>query len=581
MSETPHCVHYMCRYAPLELLTAMGAEPSYLSSMPESFGDSVALLGSNICGFGKSLLDRVLAGEVEELVLTNCCDTIRSVADVIEAKKEAGELPKLKFLYFLDLPRDDGDCAVDLYAGQLLALKEAYEAYSGNRFDVKKFAAAVQVSHTQQVKPQRPYLALLGGKAGRELHMLAVRSMPLPVQNATCAAGRTFGEALPGEEVLQDEKALFAWYAGELLRQIPCMRMQDAQGRKRLFADPNLKGILYHTVRFCDFYSFEYADVKDHAAVPILKFETDYTMSASGQLATRFDAFAEEILTRYRDTPEIFADRFRKPKEEQPMQERPAGKYYAGIDSGSASTDVVILDADKNIVTYVIRPTGAGAGGSADKALQEALEKAGLTREDLAATVATGYGRASIETGSRSITEITCHAKGARFLDPTVRCVIDIGGQDSKVIALDEKGNVENFVMNDKCAAGTGRFLDMMARTLEMNLDEMSGRGLTYGEDITISSTCTVFAESEVVSLIAQNKSTDDIVHGLDKSVASKTALLAARVHGRGPFMMTGGVAKNAGVVKALGEKLGEPLIVSDKAQICGALGAALYAMEA
>lgn len=132
----------------------------------------------------------------------------------------------------------------------------------------------------------------------------------------------------------------------------------------------------------------------------------------------------------------------------------------------------------------------------------------------------------------KSITEITCHARGAHFLNPEVRTVIDIDGQDSKVIRLDENGAVANFVMNDKCAAGTGRFLEMMARTMEMDLDQMSEAGLTYKEDITISSMCTVFAESEVVSLIAQNKETDDIVHGLNKAVASKTAALAKRVGG-------------------------------------------------
>ena len=158
--------------------------------------------------------------------------------------------------------------------------------------------------------------------------------------------------------------------------------------------------------------------------------------------------------------------------------------------------------------------------------------------------------------------------------------MIDIGGQDSKVIVLDEDGRVAGFVMNDKCAAGTGRFLEMMARTMEMSLDEMSRHGLKYREDITISSTCTVFAESEVVSLIAENKDTDDIVHGLDKAVASKTASLVARAGGHAPFMMTGGVAKNEGLVRALTKELKSAPIISDMAQLCGALGAALYAAE-
>ena len=178
------------------------------------------------------------------------------------------------------------------------------------------------------------------------------------------------------------------------------------------------------------------------------------------------------------------------------------------------------------------------------------------------------------------ITEITCHARGAHFLDPEVRTVIDIGGQDSKVIRLDENGAVANFVMNDKCAAGTGRFLEMMARTMEMNLDQMSECGLEFKEDITISSMCTVFAESEVVSLIAQNKATDDIVHGLNKAVAVKTAALTRRVGGEEKYMMTGGVSKNKGLVKTLEEKLGTKLVISDKAQLCGALGAALFAAD-
>jgi predicted CoA-substrate-specific enzyme activase len=254
--------------------------------------------------------------------------------------------------------------------------------------------------------------------------------------------------------------------------------------------------------------------------------------------------------------------------------------YFAGIDSGSTSTDVVILDKDQNIVTGIILPTGAGAAIGAERALEEALKDAGLQREDIDAMVTTGYGRTAISDGDKSITEITCHARGAHFLNPEVRTVIDIGGQDSKVIRLDENGAVANFVMNDKCAAGTGRFLEMMARTMEMSLDDMGKAGLSYKEDITISSMCTVFAESEVVSLIAQNKATDDIVHGLNKAVASKTAALAKRVGGEERYMMTGGVSKNQGLVKTLEEKLGTTLVISDKAQLCGALGAALFAKD-
>ena len=256
--------------------------------------------------------------------------------------------------------------------------------------------------------------------------------------------------------------------------------------------------------------------------------------------------------------------------------------YFAGIDSGSTSTDVVILNKDHEIVTSIILPTGAGAAIGADRALAEALKEAGLQREDIDALVTTGYGRTAIKNGDKSITEITCHARGAHFLNPEVRTVIDIGGQDSKVIRLDENGAVANFVMNDKCAAGTGRFLEMMARTLGLSLEEMSTMGLEWKENIVISSMCTVFAESEVVSLVAQNKAVSDIIHGLNMSVASKVGALAARLgqDNPGEYMMTGGVAKNKGITNALEEKLGAKLYICDEAQLCGALGAALFAYE-
>ena len=544
--------YYICKYTPIELLTALGADCANLNGMQEGFDHADQLAHSNICGFGKSLLEAVLSGQVHELVLVNCCDTIRSVYDVL------AESGKLDFLYMLDMLHTGGACSRERTAAQLKGLAKAYAAYKGTTFD----AAAFRAAFVPPQKPRQPHISVLGARMGRELFEMVQNAMPYPVENQTCVHNRSVGEALPPEDAGFDE--LMDWYAAELLGQVPCMRMMDNTGRKRLFNDPDLRGIIYHTVKFCDFYSFEYAQVKQNVAVPLLKIESDYTLQSSGQLLTRLEAFAESMDAAHGEGKEI-----------------KMGKgYFAGIDSGSTSTDVVILDRDKKMVTGIILPTGAGAAIGAERALEEALQDAGLQREDIDAIVTTGYGRTAIQEGDKSITEITCHARGAHFLDPSVRTVIDIGGQDSKVIRLDENGNVVNFVMNDKCAAGTGRFLEMMARTMEMNLDEMSKAGLKYKEDITISSMCTVFAESEVVSLIAQNKPTDDIVHGLNKAVASKTAALAKRVGGEERYMMTGGVSKNEGLVKTLEERLGTTLVVSDKAQLCGALGAALFAMD-
>ena len=544
--------YYVCKYTPVELLTAFGAQCENLNQMPQGFELADQIAHPNLCGFGKALIEAVMAGEVKELVLVNCCDTIRSVYDILE---DSG---KLDFLYLVDILHSDGTCSRARTAVQLKGLARAYGAYKGTAFNEEKFRAAFVRPH----QLHEPYLTVLGARMGRELFSMVQEAMPLPVQNNSCVHNRSVGEEQPPEGL--DFDALMEWYAGELLHQLPCMRMLDNTGRNQMYHDPNLRGIIYHTVKFCDFYSFEYAELKQHAAVPLLKIESDYTVQSSGQLLTRLEAFAESIDPAQCEGKEISM-----------------GKgYFAGIDSGSTSTDVVILNRDREIVTDIILPTGAGAAIGAERALEEALKHAGLERNDIDALVTTGYGRTAIEQGDKSITEITCHARGAHYLDPEVRTVIDIGGQDSKVIRLNEDGSVANFVMNDKCAAGTGRFLEMMARTMEMSLDEMSVTGLEYGEDITISSMCTVFAESEVVSLIAQNKATDDIVHGLNKAVAAKTASLAKRVGGAEKYMMTGGVSKNKGLVKTLEERLGTELVISDKAQLCGALGAALFAAD-
>lgn len=253
--------------------------------------------------------------------------------------------------------------------------------------------------------------------------------------------------------------------------------------------------------------------------------------------------------------------------------------YTLGIDIGSTASKCVMLRDGREIAAKSLVSVGAGTSGP-QRAIAQVLEEAGKTREDMAFILATGYGRNSmLELADQQMSELSCHAKGASFLFPDVHTVIDIGGQDVKVLQI-ENGVMTNFVMNDKCAAGTGRFLEMMARTLELSLEEISTIGLQWKEEITISSMCTVFADSEVVSLVAQNKALPDIVHGLNQSVATRAAALFRRVGGENPCMMTGGVSRNRGVVAAIEERLGQPLFIHPDAQLCGALGAALFALE-
>ena len=251
----------------------------------------------------------------------------------------------------------------------------------------------------------------------------------------------------------------------------------------------------------------------------------------------------------------------------------------AGMDIGSITTETVIL-RDREVFSSVIMPTGANSRKAAERSLSAALGKASLDPEDVTAIVTTGYGRASFPRATKMITEITCHARGAFFLHPRTRTVIDIGGQDSKVIRLDTQGRNVDFQMNDKCAAGTGRFLEVMAHALEVKVEDLGRLSLVAPRSIKISSMCTVFAESEVVSLIADNQPKEVIIRGLHDSIADRILGMVNRLGIEEEVTLTGGVAKNEGVVRALEDRLGVKMFVPPEPQIIGALGAALLARD-
>jgi predicted CoA-substrate-specific enzyme activase len=260
--------------------------------------------------------------------------------------------------------------------------------------------------------------------------------------------------------------------------------------------------------------------------------------------------------------------------------ERGTGMLVAGIDIGAATAKAVIL-GDGGILGYAIRPMGHDVKLAANKVIKEALEKAGLSIsvDGLNYVVSTGYARGSIDFAHKTVTEIICHAKGAHFVIPSTRFIIDMGGQDSKAIEVDPEGNVTNFTMNDKCAAGTGRFLEVMAQVLEVeSVAEMGPLALQSKEPCRISSTCTVFAETEVVVLRAEGKDRKDLIAGVHKAVSSRVAAMASSLTIRPDAVFTGGVAKNIGVRKFLEEEFGMDLHVPDEPQIIGALGAALLA---
>ncbi len=557
-------IGYVCKYTPIEVFEAMGVEIDRIQPSVTNFNQADTLMHPNICSFAKSVLEDVLAGDYEGIVLTTCCDSIRRLYDVL--KENCPD----KFLYLLDVPRKVNDFSTEMYKNNILKMIHAYEAYSGRTFDEQKLGDLLtrrEEADRLRTAPKNKasvHVGLMGARCSKGIINLLEDNGVEILFDLTCTGLK--------REFQADQDRLLNSYTWQLLNQVPCMRMVKAVNRENYFEGfrDRLDGIIYHTVKFCDNYAYEYMDMKDRLGLPVLMVETDATKQCEGQIRTRVEAFIESL--KIAKGTALNHGGLKKSED---------GKMYVlGIDSGSTSTNAVILNERKEIVAFDVVRTGAKSGESADRILKGVLDKAGLKREDISLIVSTGYGRVSIPFADENVTEISCHGRGAHYFNPKVRTILDIGGQDSKAIRLNENGEVVDFVMNDKCAAGTGRFLEMMARTLEMDISEMGPESLKWKEDIDISSMCSVFAESEVISLIALNKEKADIAHGLHKAIANKSYSLMKRVGLNEAYMMTGGVAKNPGVVKAIEEKLGSSLYICSEPEIVGALGAALFALD-
>lgn len=251
--------------------------------------------------------------------------------------------------------------------------------------------------------------------------------------------------------------------------------------------------------------------------------------------------------------------------------------YFAGIDIGSTMTKVALMDEE--VISTIIGPTGPEQRRLANKVMERALEKAGLPFTSITYVVATGYGRINVPFADKQITEISCHARGVAYLFPSARTIIDIGGQDSKAIKIDH-GRPIDFVMNDKCAAGTGRFIELTADALGVPLEEMGSLALEGTHPAQISNLCTVFAVQEVVSRLADGIPLNDLLAGILESLASRISRMVNRLRITKEVVITGGGAKNAGLVKALSEKMNCDVLIPPEPLLTGALGAALLGKD-
>jgi (R)-2-hydroxyacyl-CoA dehydratese activating ATPase len=252
----------------------------------------------------------------------------------------------------------------------------------------------------------------------------------------------------------------------------------------------------------------------------------------------------------------------------------------AGVDIGSTTAKCVVLGDDRTVLGKSLSVVGVDIVKDAERAFETALADARLSRAEVAFITGTGYGRYKVQFGQLVVTEISCHARGANFLFPGTRVVVDIGGQDTKAIRINEKGEVVDFSMNDKCAAGTGRFLEVCANALGHDIAEIGPLSLQARHPVKVTSTCTVFAESEVTSQVSRGKDPRDILAGLHASIANRTLSLVQRVGVEPEVTFTGGVSQNEGMVRALRHRLALPVNVSPLSQYLGALGAALLGGE-
>jgi len=261
------------------------------------------------------------------------------------------------------------------------------------------------------------------------------------------------------------------------------------------------------------------------------------------------------------------------------MENATPALFFAGIDIGSTMSKAVVVDSEGVIRGYVVGPTGAEHRRRANKVMEDVLHKAGITLDEVAYIISTGYGRVNVPFADKQVTELTCHAKGVASLFPDVRTAIDIGGQDAKVLKI-KNSRLTDFLTNDKCAAGTGRFLEVAAETLGLGLNEMGQISLQSDTPVKINSLCTIFAQQEIISRLSEGQPLTDILAGVYIAVTTRVVKLARQLKVEPPIVFTGGVAKNAGMVKAMETVLGMPILVPEEPLITGALGAAILARD-
>lgn len=617
---------YTCTYVPLEIIWAAGFIPKRLIGRTDICLHTDPHLWRNVCPYVHSVLrswreyksEGFIQPDLQHspIIITNSCDAMRKLYDILKLESEN--------VHLLDVPRESTELAIRFFSNQIRSLysslvspgkknnksqiysairiynqmrilMEEIRSFVGKKIKYAEFFELKQKAYQSQpqiaLEELTTYLRNIKDKNNENIQKLNRPLLPVVVTGSPIP-GKDFISAIEeaGFTISINDSCLdFRWDVSKreasnlatdpfislaqlYLNKVPCARMASRQQeieRLSKIVKETAEGIIHLRMPFCDLYGFDLVHfLKLLDKNRILHIDTDGSKQSLGQIKTRLQAFAEIILQKNRSLK----------KTSQTMKKDEG--YYCGIDIGSSTVDGVILSSSAKILAYGIENTGSHPGHTALNLYKKMLKEADISETNVSSITTTGYGRTVFPFSHESISEISCHAYGIRYLTPNVSLVIDIGGQDSKVIKIDKSGKVSDFHMNDKCAAGTGRFLEVMAQALEMDIEEMSKINPTKGKKVPISSVCTVFAESEVVSLLGQGYPTPDIVRGLYQAITNRIEGLVRSVGLAQPIAITGGGALNHALVASIEKQLGLLAFVPDQPQLVGAIGAAILALE-
>jgi predicted CoA-substrate-specific enzyme activase len=569
-----------CSLVPREIYELAGLVPReiVLDDWPRGTGAYQCVLHDNICSYAKVLFELLTdaARPYPLVVVPNSCDAMRRLHDVLCRETPAERA------FLLDVPHDDTASSVRYLASQYASLLERLGVTASNFAAARERATATEEAGSVEsdcvgtarataaaVPATRPGVGIAGSvypsavfrevlcAAGADVAVLRRCGMRLP---PTDAQGRQLCESASVAEFCER-------LAARYLQSAVCPRMVGEAFVRFLaseIATRQLAGLVVPVLKFCDTYHLAVERLKARlpGGFPVLLVEGEVTAGFAEQTVTRLEAFMEQLK-----------------REPRGRTEGTGGRCAVGVDVGSTLVKAVLVDAKMEILHTHVRGTTGRVAESSEQAVAQVLAAAGLDRGQVSAFGVTGYGRKAVAADTTA-TEICTHARGVNRFFPARATVIDVGGQDSKVILVDARGAVVRFTMNDKCAAGTGRFIEATIRALDLDFERFAALSLAATREVPVTSMCSVFAESEVISLTARGEPLSGIARGIHASIARRLAGMVRRVEGQPPFVITGGASQDRGLVRELGRELGAEVTVLEYSPYAGAIGAAILALE-